>query len=149
MHEPVRILPVEDIHFHPAGGPPATKRRQAFHGTARYLFADFHSFFCLLQVFQLTCYPGICFRPGHFFGWLVIQYNNTEKQKNYVQHLAEINTLELNPCSGITASMPMGMNSLTGNIPIHMILICSVMPPCFSLSTALRAFRGRKCFPAG
>ncbi len=34
------------------------------------------------------------------FGWLVIQYNKTEKQKNYARHLAEINTLEFRAMTG-------------------------------------------------
>jgi ABC-type lipoprotein export system ATPase subunit len=34
------------------------------------------------------------------FGWLVIQYNKTEKQKNYARHLAEINTLEFRALTG-------------------------------------------------
>jgi hypothetical protein len=34
------------------------------------------------------------------FGWLVIQYNKTEKEKNYAQHMAEINTLELRGMAG-------------------------------------------------
>lgn len=34
------------------------------------------------------------------FGWLVILYNKTEKQKNYVSHLAEINTLEFRSVTG-------------------------------------------------
>jgi hypothetical protein len=34
------------------------------------------------------------------FGWLVIQYNITEKQKNYARHLAEINTLEYKSMHG-------------------------------------------------
>jgi hypothetical protein len=34
------------------------------------------------------------------FGWLVIQYNKTEKHKNYARHLAEINTLEFRAITG-------------------------------------------------
>jgi len=34
------------------------------------------------------------------FGWLIIQYNQTEKRKEYARHLAEINTLELKSFSG-------------------------------------------------
>ncbi len=34
------------------------------------------------------------------FGWLVIQYNQTEKKKNYARHLAEINTLEFRAITG-------------------------------------------------
>jgi hypothetical protein len=34
------------------------------------------------------------------FGWLVIQYNKTEMQKNYARHLAEINTLEFRAMAG-------------------------------------------------
>lgn len=34
------------------------------------------------------------------FGWLVIQYNYTEKQKNHARHLAEINTLEFRAIKG-------------------------------------------------
>jgi hypothetical protein len=34
------------------------------------------------------------------FGWLIIQYNKTEKRKNYARHLAEINTLEFRAMEG-------------------------------------------------
>jgi DNA mismatch repair ATPase MutS len=34
------------------------------------------------------------------FGWLVIQYAQTEKQKNYARYLAEINTLEFRAMAG-------------------------------------------------